>query len=337
MANRDTYAAQEWEDLPSEKTPLKAERLLHIESGIKEATDKRALKEIYDDESINLGLQNQATGFYAFAQGNMVIVSGDNAFGQGDHIKVSGFSANARGTYSNALATCSNAQGMYVTASGYCSHAGGYQSVANGNTSFADGYYVTANGDYQHVQGKYNIPDISNKYAYIIGGGTSEEDRKNVFTVDWHGNALLAGGAQLTGDLRITFNDRTISLYGLQMEVEGRAKALQSQIDTIRVQSAPAKVFETKTALDEWLAIEGNPETLIAGQNIYIVATGTPDYWWDGTGLQELEPDKVTIETMTYDETMAILNSTETSIKKIPDLSAIRDWCKSMFQSAGNV
>ena len=87
------------------------------------------------------------------------------------------------------------------------------------------------------------------------------------------------------------------------MEMESRFNSLVSGI-------VQAKVFGTKTELDEWLAMEGNTETLKVGQNIYIVETGTPDYWWDGTGLQILGTDKVEIESMTYEETMAILNAT---------------------------
>lgn len=57
-----------------------------------------------------------------------------------------------------------------------------------------------------------------------------------------------------------------------------------------------AKVFNTKDDLDTWLAVDGNPETLKVGQNIYIKAEDTPDYWWDGTGLQPLETEKVNLD-----------------------------------------
>ena len=75
MATRDIYEMQEWENLPSEETPVSAERLAHIEHGIKEAADKRALKEIYDDNSINIGRKSGTTvGMFsvAFGQGNDV-------------------------------------------------------------------------------------------------------------------------------------------------------------------------------------------------------------------------------------------------------------------------
>lgn len=51
---RQTYQPQKWENLPSETTPVSAERLTHIEQGVTSAMDDRALKEIYDDDKINL-------------------------------------------------------------------------------------------------------------------------------------------------------------------------------------------------------------------------------------------------------------------------------------------
>lgn len=89
--------------------------------------------------------------------------------------------------------------------------------------------------------------------------------------------------------------------------------SLKSAVDslaTVAEGGAIAKAFDTKAELDEWLAMEGKAETLKVGQNIYIAETGTPDYWWDGTRLQVLETEKVEIESMTYEETMAILNAT---------------------------
>ena len=58
MATRDTYTKvhEKWEDQPSENTPIKAAGLEHIEQGIKEAKDNRALKEIYGDNGINLSI-----------------------------------------------------------------------------------------------------------------------------------------------------------------------------------------------------------------------------------------------------------------------------------------
>ena len=50
----------------------------------------------------------------------------------------------------------------------------------------------------QHVQGKFNVEDKTGTYAHIVGGGTSDTDRKNIHTIDWSGNAEFAGGVTAT-------------------------------------------------------------------------------------------------------------------------------------------
>ena len=37
----------------------------------------------------------------------------------------------------------------------------------------------------------YNIEDINNQYAFIVGNGTSSDERSNSFTVDWNGGICL--------------------------------------------------------------------------------------------------------------------------------------------------
>ncbi len=57
-----------------------------------------------------------------------------------------------------------------------------------------------------------------------------------------------------------------------------------------------ALVFDTKDALDAWMEEQNNITNLKVGQNIYIKEADTPDYWWDGTGLQPLETEKVSLD-----------------------------------------
>ena len=78
------------------------------------------------------------------------------------------------------------------TTIGVNSFVEGYNSSASGTASHAEGYYTIAASPYQHVEGKYNIKDTENKYAHIIGGGTSSTP-KNIHTLDWNGNAYYTG------------------------------------------------------------------------------------------------------------------------------------------------
>ena len=43
------------------------------------------------------------------------------------------------------------------------------------------------------MQGKCNIEDTENKYAHIVGNGTSYNKRSNAHTLDWNGNGWYQG------------------------------------------------------------------------------------------------------------------------------------------------
>lgn len=152
------------------------------------------------------GQNSTANGYASHAEGN------STAFGQYSHAE--GASNMAEGTFSHAegygntaLGTRSHAEGDETTAEGGSSHTEGQKTSAFGLASHAEGHATQAIGEFthseglgtiatvsaQHVQGKYNIKDTEDKYAHIIGGGSSDEERKNIHTVDWNGNAWFAG------------------------------------------------------------------------------------------------------------------------------------------------
>jgi len=51
----------------------------------------------------------------------------------------------------------------------------------------------------QIVQGKYNVEDTEGKYINIVGNGEDEENRKNIHTLDWEGNAWYNGKVSQEG------------------------------------------------------------------------------------------------------------------------------------------
>ena len=65
--------------------------------------------------------------------------------------------------------------------------AEGRSTKALGDASHAEGIGTIASSDRQHIQGKYNIEDVNDKYADIIGNGTSISARSNAATVSWNG------------------------------------------------------------------------------------------------------------------------------------------------------
>ena len=117
---------------------------------------------------------------------------GTDAFAEGKGTKAKGNFSHAEGFNTTAFAAYSHAEGRETIASGSVSHAEGTGTVASGIRSHAGGYGTIAKGENQTAIGKYNIEDTSNKYAFIIGNGTSST-RKNALTVDWSGNVESDG------------------------------------------------------------------------------------------------------------------------------------------------
>lgn len=66
-----------------------------------------------------------------------------------------------------------------------------------------------------------------------------------------------------------------------------------ANIEAIARGRSRSQVFDTVAAMNEWLAVPTNIETLQIGDNLLIKATNVPDYWWDGTTAQPLEAEKV--------------------------------------------
>lgn len=84
--------------------------------------------------------------------------------------------------------------------SGMYSHTEGWQdTAATGPGSHAEGAGVIAAGVNQHAQGKFNVEDINDTYAHIVGNGTGRDNRSNAHTLDWSGNAWYAGKVSADG------------------------------------------------------------------------------------------------------------------------------------------
>lgn len=145
---------------------------------------------------------------------------GTDAFAEGKETKASGNFSHAEGFSTTASAAYSHAEGRGTTASGTVSHAEGTDTVASGARSHAGGYGTIAKGENQTAIGKYNVEDTSNKYAFIIGNGTSST-RKNALTVDWSGN-VESDGKKLATEEYVNQNGGkidTISVNGSAQEI----------------------------------------------------------------------------------------------------------------------
>ena len=145
-------------------------------------------------QSINSGNYSVTIGSHAeiFNDYESNVASGDFSHAEGDHTLASGKGSHSEGNYSIASGICSHTEGANGIASGLCSHAEGNGTQAKGRASHAEGEQVIAYSSYQHAQGKFNLVDISDTYAHIIGNGTNSTP-SNAHTVTWGGDAWYAG------------------------------------------------------------------------------------------------------------------------------------------------
>lgn len=138
---------------------------------------------------------NKATGFCSHAEGTGTQATGNGSHAEGSGSQATGVSSHAEGGGTRAIGFSSHAEGSGTQATGNMSHAEGAGTQADGDFSHAEGASTIAKSQHQHVQGKYNVEDANGTYAFIIGNGTSVNDRHNAFAIDWNGNIYVNGNA----------------------------------------------------------------------------------------------------------------------------------------------
>ena len=146
----------------------------------------RTANSVIGNYSAVIGALNTASNFAAFACGYTNTASGWASF-------VCGYLNTASGQAAAAL-------GWKNTASGDNSAAFGDSTTASGKRSFSIGHGTIASGNDQFVMGGYNVADAAK--AFILGSGTSGT-RRNVVTMDWSGNVVIAGSLTQNSDKRL--------------------------------------------------------------------------------------------------------------------------------------
>lgn len=171
---------------------------------------------------------SHAEGYYTMAKGiaSHAEGQGNRAMGTYSHVEgyqttASGSASHAEGELTTADAPQSHAEGKGSSATGEASHAEGINTRAYGRASHAEGFHTQASSNSQHVQGKYNIADPSK--VMIIGWGSDDQHRDNIFTVDTNGN-IVCGKTNESG----IFEYATIN--GMQIADIGQLRAKPSTI-----------------------------------------------------------------------------------------------------------
>ena len=172
------------------------------------------------------GYNTQASGTYSHAEGGGCIAS-DHSHAEGYSTQASAPSSHSEGYQTIASGDHSHAEGWKTEASGAEAHAEGSDCIASGLWSHAEGRNTKASGDHshaegectiaagscQHASGKYNLEDVDNKYAFIIGNGKVDTEKKelirsNAFAIDWNGKIYI--GSDVIG---IDLTQKTTTIF----------------------------------------------------------------------------------------------------------------------------
>lgn len=129
-------------------------------------------------------------------------ILGDISYNEGEY-------AHAEGT-GVAVGDYSHAEGHYTNALWASSHAEGESTIARGWRSHAEGHGTIANGLNQHVQGAYNIADTTS--LDIVGNGTDNNNRSNVYKLDKRGDGWFAGNVYVGSTSGTNRDDGSVRL-----------------------------------------------------------------------------------------------------------------------------
>lgn len=160
------------------------------------------------------GLNTTAGALAAHAEGQATSAVAAAAHAEGYNTQAQGNYSHAEGSSTAAWGTAAHAEGINTNAHAAYSHAEGRNTTASGTSSHAEGEGTTAASENQHVSGRYNITDSNGTYAEIVGNGAIDTSgvlpvirNSNARTLDWNGNEVLAGkitvGAGPTQDMDV--------------------------------------------------------------------------------------------------------------------------------------
>lgn len=131
---------------------------------------------------IKEGSATQSGGFAAHAQG-----VGTKAYGRASHTE--GWE-----TQTGELVTIEEGDQTYNIPhpeKGLAAHADGYKTKAIANYSQASGFETIADRDAQTVVGQYNNKTSRSGSLFVVGGGTSDSERKNALEVISDGEIVI--------------------------------------------------------------------------------------------------------------------------------------------------
>lgn len=150
------------------------EYFVQSNAGWKVSPNPPSSEDVVGGEIFNNYAKNKASGKFSHAEGDGTEASGDNSHAEGSETIASGLN--------------SHAQGKSTEVSGNNSFGGGTNTSVSGDNTFGFGEGIASGYSNQFIVGRYN--NNSDNTVFEVGYGTSDADRKNIFSVEKDGTVL---------------------------------------------------------------------------------------------------------------------------------------------------
>ena len=133
------------------------------------------------------------------------IVQGGEIFNhESNTISSGGVNNHVEGQGTACYSSCGHAEGMDTSSAAKSAHSEGEKTVAGGVGSHAEGVGTATSVEGGHVEGKYNAATDS---IHIVGGGTSNDNRKNLHEIKTDGKQYVIGVGGYNGTNRDSATD----------------------------------------------------------------------------------------------------------------------------------
>ena len=189
--------------------------------------------------STAFGKETTASGQYATAMGQQTTASQNASTAMGNETTASGIASTAMGEGTTASGDFSTAMGRDAVASNQDSTAMGKGTIASGGYSTAMGYYSTASDYASLVLGKHNLAGYTvtasateyslDNTAFVIGNGSSWDNRSDALVVKFNGDATLAGNLNINSDARLKANIVSLgSTLSKLLQIDGKSYTMKN-------------------------------------------------------------------------------------------------------------
>jgi hypothetical protein len=151
------------------------------------------------------GGDSWATGWGSIAGGGESMAYGDSSIALGEASSAHTWGAIALGRDAHSYGIDALAVGLNAKAYGLSSSAIGSDVQSSGNYASAFGLGTIAQSYGQTVLGRYNVAQgnssnwVATDDLFVVGNGTSNNQRSNAFTVKKNGDAVVKGNATVQG------------------------------------------------------------------------------------------------------------------------------------------